>query len=175
MDSANLNLNSFFLNGYVTGKFFEDISAYQECYFPNCNDPNIGEDIQFVDTTTSADLDRLHKLVGEKIVSKIFEKYKLQGKGMWEGVDQGSSVWHNDFIDGKNMNTNILVYIDSTKEQDNSIEIKDTTIDTYNKLLPEQNDFVWLNQSLNFRHKATHNGGRRRVLSFEFLVDGLNT
>ena len=171
MDSASPNLTDFFVKGYVTGEFFEDVRSYRECYFPDCNDPNIGEDIQFVDTTTDADLDRLHRLVGEKIVGQIFANYKLQGKGMWEGVDQGSCVWHNDFVDGMNMNTNILVYIDDTSTHDNSIEFKNHN--EHYKVLPRENDFVWINQSTHFFHRATHNSGRRRVLSFEFYINEL--
>ena len=41
-------------------------------------------------------------------------------------------------------------------------------------IFPNKYDFMWLNQSSAFEHKAAHNGGRRRVLSFEYKVYGLN-
>ena len=35
------------------------------------------------------------------------------------------SEWHNDWeLDGKNMNTNVLVYLDDAKEHHNSIDVK---------------------------------------------------
>jgi hypothetical protein len=72
-----------------------------------------------------SDLLELQLLIGQEYISKIFGRnYILKNTGMWEGVDEGSSEWHNDWEDGKNMNTNLLVYLDDTTEHSNSIQVE---------------------------------------------------
>lgn len=170
MDSANLNLTDFFIKGFVTGKFFKDLSHFKDYEFVYCEDTALGNGERVVDIRCSEFLDELHHLIAENYISKIFTKYQLMSNGMWEGVDNGSSVWHNDQTD-QNMNSNFLIYLDDTGTHDNSIEFKNDNLEY--KVLPKENDFVWINQSKKFLHRATHNQGRRRVLSFEFLIDGL--
>ena len=45
----------------------------------------------------------------KELIGQIFPVFEYRNFGMWEGVDEGSSTWHNDWEDGKNMNTNVLV------------------------------------------------------------------
>ena len=171
MDSVNLNYDDFFVKGFVTGKFFTDTSKFLNYKFSNAEDPNVGEN-DSLPKEASSDLQELHLLIGHEYLNKLFDSdYILKNKGMWEGVDEGSSTWHNDWEDGKNMNTNVLVYLDDTTEHSNSIQVKNG----FNEyvILPKAGDFVWLNQGKGFKHKASHNGGRRRVLSFEYFTDGI--
>jgi hypothetical protein len=171
MDSVNPNYDDFFVKGFVTGKFFTDISKFSKYKFSDANDPNVGEE-DSIPKEASSDLLELQLLIGQEYINKLFGRnYTLKNKGMWEGVDEGSSEWHNDWEDGKNMNTNLLVYLDDTTEHSNSIQVKNG-FDEY-VILPKAGDFVWLNQGKGFQHKASHNGGRRRVLSFEYFTDGI--
>ena len=172
MDSASLNYSDFFTKGFVTGKFFKDTSKFLEHKFPNCNQPGLIGETDGVSEQAKSDLLELHLLIGQEYISKIFERnYILKNTALWEGVDEHSAEWHNDFEDGKNMNTNLLVYLDDTTENANSIQVRDKN--TEYVILPKEGDFVWLNQGKGFQHKASHNGGRRRVLSFEFFTDSI--
>ena len=170
MDSANLDYNDLFTKGFIVGKFPENIDEFYNYDFPNCEDPNIGEDAG-VPKEAEASLKKLQQYIGENFISNIFPKFEYRNIGMWEGVDEGSSEWHNDWEDGKNMNTNVLVYLDDTSEHANSIQVRDRHLEYV--VFPKAGDFVWLNQGKAYEHKASHNGGRRRVLSFEFFVEGL--
>lgn len=172
MDSVSLNYEDFFVKGFVTGKFFKDISKFKQYDFPNCNNPDLIGETDGVPKEANSDLLELHLLIGQEYISKLFDRnYILKNCAMWEGVDEGSIDWHNDWQNGKNMNTNLLVYLDDTTEHLNSIQVRNK-VDEY-VVLPKEGDFVLLNQGLGFEHKATHNGGRRRVLSFEFFIHGL--
>mgnify|MGYP000706872679 CR=1 FL=1 len=171
MDSVNLDLNDFFIKGYIHGKFFESIDEFYNFDFPNCEDPNIGE----TDSTpkeAASSLGYLQEQIAQKLIYKIFPDFEHRNYGMWEGVDEGSATWHNDWEDGKNMNTNVLVYLDNAGEHNNSIQVRNKNDEFI--ILPKAGDFVWLNQSKGFQHKASHNDGRRRVLSFEYFANGLN-
>ena len=69
------------------------------------------------------------------------------------------------------MNSNVLVYLDDTREHKNGIDVK-SQIEEYN-ITPKENEFVWLNQGKMYQHKASHNGGRRRILSFEYWIEDI--
>lgn len=172
MDSQTLDYSNFFLKGYVHGKFNHDVEHFLKYDFADCTDENIGED-DSIPNDARHDLEVLHKIVGEEKIGEMFgNKYKLTQCGMWEGVDEGSSIWHNDQFDGKTLNTNLLVYLDDNAEFLNNIQVRNG-VEEY-VIFPQKGDYVWLNQSLQFEHKAIHGGGRRRVLSFEYFTDGLD-
>jgi len=165
MDSVSLNYSDFFTKGFITGKFSEPLDEFYRFNFPDCN----AEVIEEIQTEAKDLLDKLHVLVGERMISSLFPKYELRDCAIWEGVDDYSKLWHNDYVGGSNMNTSILVYLDDTAASSNIIEVKNEN--TQYTIIPNAGDFVWLNQTKPiFQHKATHNSGRRRVLSFEYFV-----
>lgn len=171
MGFQNLNFNDFFTKGFVTGKFNHNIKEFYDYDFPNCNNPDLVGETDGVPDEAKKSLKFLQDKISTELISMIFPELKLKNTAMWEGVDKYSSQWHNDSQDGKNMNTNVLVYLDDTTEHSNSIQVRDKNLEYV--VLPKAGDFVWLNQSKGFEHKASHNGGRRRVLSFEYFVEGL--
>ena len=168
MDLANLN--NFFLKGYVQGQFWKDVSHFKDYDIKNAEDPNVGE-TSSVPKEAEKELEKLQIEIGKKLISKIYDKYECRNVGAWEGVDEGSVKWHNDQLDGKNMNSNVLVYLDDTREHKNGIDVK-SQIEEYS-LTPKENEFVWLNQSKMYQHKDSHNGGRRRILSFEYWIEDI--
>jgi hypothetical protein len=170
MDSASPNLTNFFLKGHVTG-FFRDVSYLREFNFVHCEHPSLGQEEHISDPRCRDMLRDIQAEIVDRFISKIFHNYELVSYGMWEGVDKDSQVWHNDQFQ-KRMNSNFLIYLDDTFNYDNSIEFKNHS--EHYKVLPRENDFVWINQSKHFFHRASHNSGRRRVLSFEFFIDGLD-
>jgi hypothetical protein len=167
-------LNNFFINGYVHGTLTDKIELdyFDQFNFIDCSDGDASLSTK-IPKEAKDKLMQIHKLLGENIISLIFPNFEYKECSMWSNVDSGSSVWHNDFLAGsKTFNSNILVYLDDTFENENCIEVRNQTNE--NKLFPRRGDFVWLNQQNIFEHKATYNKGSRRVLSFEYYIDGLN-
>lgn len=168
MVTLNMTLDDFFIKGYYTDILSIDIaSEFSNYVFADCrvsNSMHIAQDVK-------ARLNELHLYLAENYVSKIFSAYKILGNGMWDSVDTGSDTWHNDWSDGDHLNSNILLYIDDNRLYNNSIMVRDGRQEF--KIQPQPNQIVWLNQSKCFEHKATHNSGPRRLLSFEFFIDGL--
>jgi hypothetical protein len=163
-----MQLTDFFVKGYYSDILSNDIATEFGNYkFVNCQEHSS----MHITNVMQKKLDDLHLYLAETYVSKVFSSYKLLNNGMWDNVDSGSSTWHNDFSDGDALNSNILVYIDDNRLYNNFIMI--TNGQEEFKIQPEPNQFVWLNQSSCFQHKAIHNSGPRRLLSFEFFIDGL--
>lgn len=161
---------TFFVDGYWLGTLPNhiNIEKFDRFDFKDCTQP----EETWLDKNAMDDLRELHKWFGKNYISKIFDKFELKDCAMWSGVDEGSRNWHNDFEDGDAFNSNILVYMDDlTEENGNTIQVASN--DYINILYPSRRDFVWLNQKKCFQHRATHESGVRRVLSFEYLIPAL--
>lgn len=170
MVSTIQNLDSFFTNGCYLGHIDSieelDVDLYS---FVDCN--KVDDDIRpELDINLKDILEETKIFLIEHYISKVFSKYEFLDYYAWEGVDPGSSVWHNDKREG--FNSNILVYLDDSFNS-NTIEVKND-IEEF-KVYPKKGDFIWINQSTKFLHRATHIKGRRRVLSFEFNIHDLWT
>lgn len=162
-------VDDFLSKGYYTDFFPSDLAnEFNDKEFSDCNQV---ENLN-IDPDTQSRLEEIHRYFLREYVLKLFPNAEMKNNGMWHGVDNGSAVWHNDQEDGDPFNSNILVYIDDNVCYNNSIEVTNG-IDEY-KIVPKPNQFVWLNQRKIFKHRATHNQGPRRLLSFEFYIDGLN-
>tara|TARA_B110000305_G_C19135552_1_gene491003 strand:- start:254 stop:745 length:492 start_codon:yes stop_codon:yes gene_type:complete len=163
-----MQLDDFFVKGYYTEVCCNNIALEFSNYdFTNCNSANhmqVPEQVQ-------QRLDSIHLSLADNYVSKIFTSYELLNNGLWDGVDSGSSDWHND-QKSRGFNSNILVYIDDNRVYNNYIMVTNGAEEF--KIQPQSNQLVWLNQSSCFKHKAIHTSGPRRLLSFEFFVEGLN-
>ena len=163
-----MQLDDFFVKGYYTEVCCNNIALEFSNYdFTNCNSANhmqVPEQVQ-------QRLASIHLSLADNYVSKIFTSYELLNNGLWDGVDSGSSDWHND-QKSRGFNSNILVYIDDNRVYNNYIMVTNGAEEF--KIQPQPNQLVWLNQSSCFKHKAIHTSGPRRLLSFEFFVEGLN-
>ena len=167
MLNGNFKIDDFFVKGYCTDVLSSNIAAEFSNYdFTNCNSANrmqVPEQVQ-------QRLDSIHLSLADNYVSKIFTSYELLNNGLWDGVDSGSSDWHNDQT-SRGFNSNILVYIDDNRVYNNYIMVTNGAEEF--KIQPQSNQLVWLNQSSCFKHKAIHTSGPRRLLSFEFFVEDL--
>jgi hypothetical protein len=162
-------MENFFVNGYVHGVFDIDAkSEFSQYRFIDCNSDE-AENFS-IQNDAQEKLNRMHEHISEKYIRALFDDFEMKRNGMWEGVDYGSSKWHNDFTDGDPFTSNFLIYIDSN-ESGNCIEIRNAS-DSF-KVIPKENEFVWLNQNRKFEHRATHVSGQRRLLSFEFYIPAL--
>ena len=163
-----MQLDDFFVKGYYTEVCCNNIALEFSNYdFTNCNSANHMQ----VPKQVQQRLDSIHLSLADNYVSKIFTSYELLNNGLWDGVDSGSSDWHND-QKSRGFNSNILVYIDDNRVYNNYIMVTNGAEEF--KIQPQSNQLVWLNQSSCFKHKAIHTSGPRRLLSFEFFVEGLN-
>lgn len=163
-------IENFFINGFVHGQFDIDvINMFDTDEFINCNSDEA--DYKSINDESRAKLNMLHQHIAKTYIEKLFENYKIGKNSMWSGVDSGSEVWHNDFIDSDRFTSNFLIYLDDNASHGNSIEVKNVFEEF--KIIPKQNEFVWINQNKKFAHRATHKSGPRRLLSFEFFIPEL--
>jgi len=170
-----MNFENFFIDGFLLDENPGiDFSFFKGMDFVDCNSQEGDIETAIPENTEQKYIDelkRLHVLFGEKYIGQLFSEYTLFDCGMWEGVDEFSAQWHNDWEDGDKFNSNMLVYLDDTHEHKNGIEIRGPNV--YHQLYPNASQLIWLNQKKIFEHKATHNKGRRRVLSFEYMIPAL--
>lgn len=170
MDSINQMDDSyrFFLDGFYHGELPDDvdINLFEYFDFNDCN-----KEDTWYPPMCRAHLEQLHTWFADNVVGKVFDHYILKECNMWFGVDEPSSDWHND--NQGEFNSNILVYMDNDMRYNgNNIKVRNELEE--HTIWPKRGDFVWLNQSKQFEHKATHKSGVRRVLSFEFLIPQLS-
>ena len=165
---------SFFANGYLHGHIPE-VNGYDfsQFTFVDCFKHAKVLDLKpVIDERARSVLKEIYKLIEERYIKRMFDLYELLEMSMWEGVDELSRAWHNDYIKGKTFNSNILVYLDEGNEENgNFIEVKNQEEEF--KVYHKVGDFVWLNQKDIFMHKATHTTGKRRLISYELMIPGL--
>ena len=114
-----MQLDDFFVKGYYTEVFCNNIALEFSNYdFTNCNSANHMQ----VPKQVQQRLDSIHLSLADNYVSKIFTSYELLNNGLWDGVDSGSSDWHND-QKSRGFNSNILVYIDDNRVYNNYIMV----------------------------------------------------
>lgn len=167
-----MNLETFFIKGYVTGSIDKSINLdeFYSYEFFHCED----EDVTWNNPEAEEKIRSLQNIFAEQYVSKIFTEFENKAVCMWAGVDGGSAEWHNDFEDGGAFNSNVLIYMDDlTPENGNKIEVRNSLTQEEIILYPKKRDFVWLNQQRCYQHRATHKTGTRRVISFEYLIPTL--
>jgi len=174
MEIKNLNLDSFFMDGYYKGKVSDftdyDISIFDRFKISHC----ASYECDIIDPAAVIELKELQQFFAEHLIKILFDEFELVDIGMWEGVDDGTSDWHNDWQDGDNFSSNILIYLDdNTKENGNNIQVRSHGNEI--GLYPKRGEFIWLNQKSCFEHKATYTSGVRRVLSLEYMVPELTT
>lgn len=158
MDSTIQNLESYFVNGFYKGHvdFLEQVD-FDKYYFVNHDDPE-----RILDKNIEPLLYETRDYILENYIKKVFPDFIVTQSTAWSGVDEYSSRWHNDSTEG--FDSNILVYLDDSYNS-NKLEVKNNSEEF--TIYHKKGDFVWINQSPNFLHKATHITGKRRVFSFE--------
>jgi hypothetical protein len=169
------DLNEFFIYGYILVRAPQiDLKYFDSVPFQDCNDvDSTARSALALAPGVQRRLEWLHEHLAETCLTRLFDSFEKKDCAMWSGVDELSAKWHNDFEDGDSFNSNILIYLDdNTIENGNSIEVRGPGFERL--LRPLKGDLLWLNQKKCFQHRATHTSGRRRVLSFEFMVPALS-
>jgi hypothetical protein len=112
-------------------------------------------------------IDKFIEYVSKKYVEPIYKNYTVTYCAVWDGVDLGSTEWHNDKVEG--FDFSVLYYYDNTsKEIGGQIEFKfpggETTI------YPNHGDLIFINQDIKFFHRASRTKNLRRVASIEYKI-----
>lgn len=105
------------------------------------------------DQQHSAMLDSV-KLLEEKYVKFIMPTYQPVKFYLWNGVDSGTEVWHEDYKEG--FTISFLCYMsDMTKETGGAIYFRNQNDKkNYVKIYPKIGDIIIMNHSNPFQHKV---------------------
>lgn len=108
------------------------------------------------------------KYISDNYVKPIWPNAQVTYYGVWDGVDEGSTTWHNDAVEG--FDFNVLYYYDNTDENvGGSVEFKyDGGEDI---IYPIAGDIVFINQNGKFYHKANRSEKQRRVATIEYKTN----
>lgn len=91
----------------------------------------------------------------------------LRSVGYWDGVDYGTSIWHNDAAEGHDLT--VLAYLDSmTPETGGAIHFRNEHV-TDACIYPQAGDIICISHSPQFQHRADIPTSRRRVLGFDLM------
>ena len=168
---SNQSLTDLFTKGYYSDQFCLDVvSMFEGHTFPDCVCDDKEEMVYAPESQKL--LDDVTDVIVEKYIKQVSSNYKIIANGMWSGVDYKSSGWHSDYEDVKDpLNTNFLIYLDDGEPYGNAIQFTNGYEEF--SVTHKPNQFVWINQTHAFKHKGVHNGGDRRLLTFEFFIPGL--
>ena len=166
-----MNTYDFFVNGYIQGHFAEiDNYDFSEFVFLDCSEnEDIIDNNPTIDKKAQKYLSEIYNIIFDRHLSKLFPNIELLEKSMWQGIDTKSKEWHTDYMEKKNFNSNLLLYLDDN--YGNNIQVKNQTEEF--TIYPIRGDFIWLNQNKIFQHRAKHITGPRRLISYEMYIPEL--
>lgn len=114
------------------------------------------------------ELNKFIEYISEKYVNPLYKNYIVTYYAVWDGVDLGSTCWHNDSNEG--FDFNVLYYFDDTDEKKGGqIEFKCSERETL--IYPKKFDLIFINQNKKFYHKVTRSKDKRRVASIEYKIN----
>ena len=159
----------------------EQIDSFLQKGFAIFNVPNLVDLSEFnitnvelnddlVNTFNTAEqtaLDKFLNYVSQNFVKTLYKDFEIVYYSVWDGVDIGSTEWHNDSVEG--FDFNVLYYFDDTNPGvGGSVEFQYPGGE--HKVYPKHGDLIFINQSGKFCHKASRSTTRRRVASIEYKV-----
>jgi hypothetical protein len=157
-------INSFLEKGFAIFNVPDliDLSAF------NIINVELNDDlINDFSATEQAALDDFVNYVSQNFVKSLYKDFKVVYYSIWDGVDQGSTVWHNDNVEG--FDFNVLYYFDNTDPVvGGCIEFRYP--DGEHKIYPKSGDLIFINQKMQFLHRASRSTAHRRVASIEYKV-----
>ena len=113
-----------------------------------------------------------HSYLGDKYIKMLSGKYNLYGQPeIVNGVDNGSTNWHNDLKEGANLA--ILMYFTNAcnKKQGGSLSVRNKeTKELSCWLYPGKNDLIFLNHSKVWEHRV----GKFKLIDSERIVGCFN-
>ena len=159
------DMTTFFKDGFYTGEVDLNVQLFDDVKFPSIDYD--AKDLILPDICKQEITNVQEQL--EEVISETYPKFELTEEvGLWNGVTKDNNEFHNDFVAGDKFNSNILVYLDEgNDDNENYIEIKG---EDKCRIFCNPGQFVWLNQSPQFEHRANNGRGNRRLLHFAYYI-----
>lgn len=111
--------------------------------------------------------------IKEKYLDKYWENNSFYKYTVWQGVDKDNQGWHTDMFEGYDIF--FLFYNDDTfEETGGSIQFKwknENNQFQTKSYQPKKGDLFLVSNSRGFWHRAESTTIRRRVISFDFLIN----
>lgn len=144
-------------------RFFESLN------FKSVEQHDEDADESWIPEEIKPDLYNFAQTLMRKIVTPQFPSARFLASSMWDGVDHGSIVWHNDCHSPKSLNSSLLLYLDTPKNPEvGSLFVKGNDVE--NRILTSHGRLVWLNQTHLFLHRADKSPERRRVIGVDLFI-----
>lgn len=159
------DMTTFFKDGFYTGEVDLNVQLFDDVKFPSIDYD--AKDLILPDTCKQ-EIKKVQEQL-EEVISETYPKFELTEEvGLWNGVTKDNNEFHNDFVAGDKFNSNILVYLDEGND-DNENYIEILGVDKC-RVFCRPGQFVWLNQSPQFEHRANNGRGNRRLLHFAYYI-----
>lgn len=156
--------NSFLVNGFTIFNVPDliDLSEF------NIINVELNDDsVNSFSISEQAKMDTFIEYVSQNFVKSFYTDFEIVDYSVWDGVDQGSTIWHNDSVEG--FDFSVLYYFDNTDPVvGGSIEFQYPNGET--KIYPKSGDLIFINQNKRFYHKASRSTSQRRIASIEYNV-----
>jgi hypothetical protein len=158
-------LDCFLSKGYChfSGLDLIDLSKFNILNVEVLEDPDLGV---FTNSEHEMILNFVNT-VSTLYVTPVYPLHQIKYYAVWDGVDIGSTTWHNDNVEG--FDFNCLFYYDSTTPHTGGqIEFQGPLGEIC--IFPKAGDLVFINQDTKFKHRASRSIQPRRVASIEFKI-----
>ena len=159
----------------------DQLDTFLTCGYAHFNEPDLIDLSKFKITNVEVNdnlesnftetellmLNSFTEFISEKYIKPLYKNFDIVYCCVWDGVDMGSTAWHNDSVEG--FDINVLYYFDDTNPLvGGSVEFRHPTGE--HKIYPVAGDLVFINQNKKFFHKASRSTACRRVASIEYKV-----
>lgn len=161
------DMTTFFKDGFYTGEVDLNVQLFDDIKFPSIDYD--AKDLILPDTCKQ-EIKKVQEQL-EEVISETYPKFELtEEPGLWNGVTkENNALKSNDTnVAGDKFNSNILVYLDEGND-DNENYIEILGVDKC-RVFCRPGQFVWLNQSPQFEHRANNGRGNRRLLHFAYYI-----
>ena len=167
--------NNFFLNYLIHGFFFIEDDTILKMFkeidnFGEIVDvENISDNIDYIPEYTEIQnkfLQDVQNYLEEKYINQNLKTLNVS-KNIWSGVDNGSLIWHNDYLEGQDFC--FLYYLD-TMVSDGALHFKSIKENQSVTLYPKEGTLVWLNLTNKYFHRADRSSKQRRVINLEYKI-----
>jgi hypothetical protein len=163
---------SIFGVGYLDNIYFEDLEHLENLNFPCPNARNADHlNLDHYSKSIQNCLANINQQIEQSILAHFFGDIKSNGYFFWDGSDQASQNWHNDFKTKTHHNCNFLLYLnDLNREDGGQLEVRGP-LET-KTIFPRKYRLVWLNQLHQFQHRVHNTPKTRRVIEFKYNLKG---
>lgn len=151
----------------------DSLHFFDSLIFKSVEQNDEDSDESWIPEVIKTDLFEFAQILMNKIVTPHFPSVQFLATSMWDGVDQGSTVRHNDCLSPTGLNSSLLLYLDTpTNPESGSLFVKGKNFET--RIHTSKGRLVWLNQTHFFLHRADKSPERRRVIGVDLFIPELS-